>query len=59
LANDEVEIETQNKRETRRGNNLNGLVMVDGDDGKEAGGGNSRDNSLVQLTIMVKGTSGK
>ena len=59
--NDEVEIETGNTGETRRGKKVkpdsSDLVMGDGDDDEEAGGGNSGDNSLVQVTIMVKGTS--
>jgi hypothetical protein len=35
------------------------LAIGDGDDDEEAGGGNGGDYSLVQVTIMVKGTSAK
>ena len=62
--NDEVEIETGNTGETRRGKKVKldsseDLVMGDGDDDRETGGGNNGDNGLVQVTIMVKGTSAK
>jgi hypothetical protein len=43
LADDEVEIETQRKGETKRSKKVkldsSKVVMGDGDDGKEAGGG--------------------
>jgi hypothetical protein len=61
-ANDEVEIETKRKGETRRGKkdklDSSKVVMGDRDDREEPRGGNSGDNSLEEVTIMVKGTSG-